>query len=578
MATSTSGRMSTPEPQQSSSWLGESEMARRVRRFDWSATPLGPLGAWPQSLRNAVASCLHSKFQMAIYWGPELNCLYNDAERDVLGQLHPGALGLPARELLRDSWEVVGPQLEAVMRGEGATWAEDQPLTFDRHGIPEVGYFTYSYSPILEDEGAVGGVLLVSQDTTARVLAERRLDVLRELATRSIDARTGQEACELAALALAGADLAFTLIYLIDEGGKSATCAATTGMSDQRQPSQLRVDLEQFAPGAGGVFDVLAAERPGGAVVDSALFIAPADDSPPSPRTVSVSTVKRSPTEPVAGFFVAGVSDRDITEASQRSFLELLTLGIGRSLASVRAREVERERARLDAEARGRKSERALREDELSALLEDLRAVQRRVATAADAERRRIESNLHDGAQQRLMAIRLEVGLLEELVERDPATARIELGRLQGELDLALTELRELAHGLYPPLLGSDGLRAALSAVALRAPIPVRIDGPAIRRMPRPIESTAYFACLEALQNAVKHAGEGASIAIRLELTDDVLMFSVGDDGVGFDVHAPSSGDGLTNLRDRLGAVGGSTEIRSAPGHGTTVLGRISLP
>ena len=96
---------------------------------------------------------MQSRFQMAIYWGPDLNFIYNDAERDILGQLHPRALGMPARELLRDSWDVVGPQLEAVMEGGAATWSEDQPLAFDFHGTLEVVYFTYSYSPIPRDDG-----------------------------------------------------------------------------------------------------------------------------------------------------------------------------------------------------------------------------------------------------------------------------------------------------------------------------------------------------------------------------------------------------------------------------------------
>ncbi len=231
-----------------------------------------------------------------------------------------------------------------------------------------------------------------------------------------------------------------------------------------------------------------------------------------------------------------------------------------------------------DAEARGRERERALREDELRALLADLKKSQGRVAAAADAERRRIESNLHDGAQQRLMAIRLELGLLEELVEQDPTGARAEIGRLHTELNVALEELRELAHGLYPPLLASDGLHAAISGVALRAALPVVVEGDAVGRLPRAIESAAYFACLEALQNAAKHAGQGARATVELTVRPGMLTFSIADDGHGFDIHAPSRGQGLTNLRDRIGAVGGDAEVRSAPGRGTTVIGRIPLP
>lgn len=231
-----------------------------------------------------------------------------------------------------------------------------------------------------------------------------------------------------------------------------------------------------------------------------------------------------------------------------------------------------------DAEARGRERERALREDELGLLLDDLRAAQRRVAAAADAERRRIERNLHDGAQQRLMAIRLELGLLGERLERDPVAARAEIERLHTELNEALEELRELAHGLYPPLLASDGLYAALAAATLHAAIPVAVEGEDIGRMPQAIESAAYFACLEALQNAAKHAGDGAQATVRLDVSKGALTFTIHDDGAGFDAHATPSGHGLANLRDRVGALGGSAEVASAPGQGTTVRGRIPLP
>jgi len=351
-------------------WLGVSEMGRRVGAFDWSTTPLDALPAWSRSLKAAVAICLRSPFQMAIYWGPEFNCIYNDAQRDVLGKLHPGALGRPARELLRDSWHVVGPQR--------------------------------SYGPILDDDGSVGGVLSVTQDISIRLLAGRRIDVVRE--------------------------------------------------------------------------------------------------------------------------------------------------------------------------------ERARHEDELRALLNDLRAAQRRVAEAGDAERRRIERDLHDGAQQRLMALRLELGLLEERVTDDPKRAAEVLRELRLELDEALEQLRELAHGLYPPLLASDGLEAALAATARRSAIPVTIDAIGMTRAPRSIESTAYFCCLEALQNAAKHAGPDARAVIELRMGGGSLSFSVRDDGAGFDAGDMQPGYGLINLRDRLSALGGEASVTSAPGTGTTVAGHIPLP
>jgi signal transduction histidine kinase len=362
-------------------------MARRISALDWSTTSLGALGTWPASLKAAVAICLHSPFQMAIFWGPELNCIYNDAEQEALGKLHPIALGQPARELLRDSWDVVGPQLEAVIdRGE-SRWAENHMLTFDGRAPAEA-----CYSPVPDDDGTVGGVLLVTRDAT-----------------------------------------------------------------------------------------------------------------------------------------------------------------------------------------RGR-VERARHEGELRALLNDLRAAQRRVAVAGDAERRRIERDLHDGAQQRLMALRLELGLLEERVRDDPKRATEMLRALRLELDGAVEELRELAHGLYPPLLASDGLVAALAATARRSAIPVTIDASGMSRAPRSIESAAYFCCLEALQNAAKHAGPDARAVVELRMDAGCLRFSVRDDGAGFDASVMRPGYGLINLRDRLSALGGGASVSSSPGAGTTVSGHIPLP
>jgi signal transduction histidine kinase len=230
------------------------------------------------------------------------------------------------------------------------------------------------------------------------------------------------------------------------------------------------------------------------------------------------------------------------------------------------------------AEDRGRTQERISRRGELQALLDDLKATQRRVVAAADEERQRIERDLHDGAQQGLTAIRLELSLLGERLEEDPARARSDLERLRGDLDAALDELRELAHGLYPPLLASDGLHAALATACRRAPVPVAFDGSDVGRLPAAIESAAYFCCVEALQNVAKHAGAGARATVQLERRKRAVAFHVRDDGAGFDPRTAAGGQGLTNLRDRLAALGGHAGIESAVGRGTIVSGRIPLP
>src|SRR5262245_24616251 len=194
---------SAGDPNWASCLAGRGEMGERIRSFDWSSTPLGPIGEWSSSLREAVGLCLLSRFQLAIYWGPQLVLLYNDAEREVLGGMHPRALGRPAAEVLADMWDVVGPMLQGVLATGVATWSVDQTLQLNRHGFVEEAFFTYSFSPI-PDGDTIGGVLLVTFETTDRVLAERRLRTLRELAAETAKARNTEEVCARAAGALAG--------------------------------------------------------------------------------------------------------------------------------------------------------------------------------------------------------------------------------------------------------------------------------------------------------------------------------------------------------------------------------------
>jgi signal transduction histidine kinase len=210
---------------------------------------------------------------------------------------------------------------------------------------------------------------------------------------------------------------------------------------------------------------------------------------------------------------------------------------------------------------------------ELRRHAEELRASRARVVAAADAERRRIERDLHDSAQQRLVALAVKLRLIRTTVGPDVAR---DLDVLAADIEHALDELRDLAQGIYPPLLADAGLGEALPAAAARAALPARAEVAANGRYPPEIESAVYFCCLEALQNAAKHAGPRATAMVRLWEEDERLRFEVSDDGAGFEPSPQSGGTGLTNMRDRLGAVGGSLEIASS-GAGTRVTGVVPL-
>jgi signal transduction histidine kinase len=212
---------------------------------------------------------------------------------------------------------------------------------------------------------------------------------------------------------------------------------------------------------------------------------------------------------------------------------------------------------------------------DLHARLAELRASRQRLVSAQDEERRRLERNLHDGAQQHLVAIKVKLGLAEMLAAKDPEKASATLIQLKGDADEALETLRDLARGIYPPLLADKGLAAALESQARKATVPVTVEADGVGRYPQEIEAAVYFCCLEALQNLQKYAGEAHAV-VRLHADDGRLRFEVDDNGAGFDVATTKKGSGLTNMVDRLDALGGDVEVTSSPGMGTRLHG--SLP
>jgi signal transduction histidine kinase len=214
---------------------------------------------------------------------------------------------------------------------------------------------------------------------------------------------------------------------------------------------------------------------------------------------------------------------------------------------------------------------------QVEASLGEVRRSRERVLAAADDERRRIERDLHDGAQQHLIALRLKL----ELASRQSARQRLpdaeQLHQLSVDVDEAIDQMRALAAGVYPALLQARGLQPALVSAGRRAPVPVRVDARGVGRLPPAIEAAVYFCCLEALQNAVKHAGADL---VSVAVTDgDVVGFEVRDDGRGFDAAGDGhAGQGLLNMRDRVASVGGELVVESRPGHGTRVAGLIPHP
>jgi signal transduction histidine kinase len=216
-------------------------------------------------------------------------------------------------------------------------------------------------------------------------------------------------------------------------------------------------------------------------------------------------------------------------------------------------------------------------EHDLLDSVDALRASQRRLVGAASAERRKIERDLHDGVQQKLVALRIQLELARDLA-REGRGLTYRLTGLAADFDAALDELRSTAHGIYPPLLADEGLEAALREVARRSSLPLTVDLADVGRLSEDRETAIYYCCLEALQNVAKHAGDDAAAFLRLWRDRTAVRFAVSDNGVGF-VPRPATqgGAGLTNMVDRIGAVGGTLNVRSTPGEGTTILGAVAV-
>jgi PAS domain S-box-containing protein len=340
---------------------GESEMARRMRDFDWSQTPLGPVDRWPQSLRSSVSMLLPSKAQIVLFWGPELVALYNDAYREIFGTKHPWALGQPARECWSEIWNVLDPLLAGVVITGEAFWAKDHPFFLERQGYTEETYFDVSYDPVRDETGDVGGVFCIVRETTELVLSERRLRTLRDLAARGAEARAEEEACRIAAETLAANphDIPFALLYLLD--GANAQLAGVSGIAANTAASPREVALTPGgdAPDGWPFADVLADGH--SRVVDdlSQRFgrtgtMLPGGPWPESPTQAVLLPLTRAgqeqPASSLAGFLIVGVSPRRALDDNYQGFCALIAGQVATAVGNARAYEEERKRAEALAE------------------------------------------------------------------------------------------------------------------------------------------------------------------------------------------------------------------------------------
>ncbi len=331
-------------------------MGALMRRADWSATPLGPVEGWPQSLRTAVSILLDSRFGMYIAWGPAYAQLYNDAYRPILGSTkHPQALGNVASQTFAESWDIIGPMFDDVRRGN-ATGSDDWMLPLDRHGYLEECYFTSSYSPIRDESGGVGGVHVTVMETTSRVLEARRVRALHALVESSFGERTPEEACVAAAASLSASreDAPFALFYLVAPDRRVAHLVGSIGIAAGSSAAPLSIRLDEDADANGtSQWPLQRVLATSGIVLveDLAAGLASGIVSQPWPEAVQTAAlvpIKGFGAQAPYGVLVAGVSPRLGFDAHYKDFFSQVASHVATAIGNASA--IDQERRLVEAE------------------------------------------------------------------------------------------------------------------------------------------------------------------------------------------------------------------------------------
>ncbi|MGA2881833.1 MAG: ATP-binding protein [Bryobacteraceae bacterium] len=557
-------------------FVGGSVMAEQMRLLDWSRTPLGPAETWPQSLKTTVSTCLDSKFAIVVWWGPELVTFYNDGYMRIIGNKHPHALGLRAIELWPEIWHIIGPMLEGVMQRSEATWSENLLLELERSGYPEECYFTFSYSPIRDESGGVGGVFTPVQETTSQVIGERRLRTLRDLAegARAANAQSSEEVCRLASQTLSKNlhDIPFAAFYLFSENGKEARLAGTSGVASRTALLPELVRLDESAaqwPFA----SALQSTETEVIQIPGELENVPCGAWPVPPRAALAIPI--SPAGQHIGFALLAINPRKQLDEEYSGFLSLVGGHVTTAIAEARALEDERKRAHALAELD--KAKTAFFSNvshEFRTPLTLMLGPLEELLGANDAIPPRVTE---------LLSVTYRNGLrLQKLVNTLLEFSRIEAGRVRASYqptDLAAFTA-ELA-STFRAAVEKAGLALIVDCSPL--PDPVYVD----REMWEKV-------VLNLLSNAFKYTFEG-TITVRVNARDGRARLSIEDTGTGIpEQELPhlferfhrvegargrtqeGTGIGLALVAELIKLHGGTVEASSIAGRGSTFT--VSIP
>ena len=487
-------------------------MGKLIRSMDWSKTPLGPIESWPQSLRTAVSICLNSKFPMVIWWGLELRLIYNDEYRPLLGETkHQRALGSPGRKVWPEIWDVIGPMFESVMTTGHATWSDDRLLLVNRHGYTEEAYFTWSYSPIRDESGDIGGVFTAVTETTARVVGERRMRTLRDLAVCSARAKEIIEACRVTAEALAAnpRDLPFALLYLIDEGNH-ARLVGVSGVKPGTEASPHVVDLRDEAASA-TAWPLVEVARAAKAKVVKGLGEKFRDlpDGPwrERPHEAVVAPVMLPGHEFPSLLFTLAVSPRLEFDDEYRNFLNLVVKQVEAVIANAVAYEQERKRAEALAELDRAKTA------FFSNVSHELRTPLTLIL--GPLEDTLVEEELAPQAYERLEVARRNSLRLLKLVNTLLDFSRIEAGRVQAVYEpVDLAALTADLASVFRSAIESAGMKLIIDCPPLVEA--VYVDREMWEKIVLNLVSNAFKFTFEGeIEVSLKSAGESVELTVR---------------------------------------------------------------
>ena len=583
--------------------FGSGQMAERARAFDWSRTPLGPVEQWPAVLQTTTRTAFASSFPQMVLWGPELIQIYNDAYQRLLGARHPDALGQAAAECWADVWSTLGAMFHHVFRHGEPVGARDRQFVLHRTDYLEETYFTFSYSPIMDENRVVRGVLVTCFETTAVVIQEQRSRAISELATvvGKVQSLADAQGTLERVFSRHQHLLAFELIYLIDPasgGARRWLCSGLTGRPDIA-PAEITLDGNPDAAG-GCEWPVAQAIRSGSAVrihdVATRFGHVTGPNTGEPVRSALVVPLFTAGQAGPTGVAVLGANPRRALDDAYAAFLEWIGTKITLALANGQAQELERRRLQeLEARVSARTAEleranQALRAEmderrrvdvELQRQSQRLAMLSRDLMNAQEHERRHIARELHDEIGQSLTLLKL--GL--QTAHDSPARTSAALSETEAGINGVLELVRNLSLDLRPALLDDLGLLPALLALVERFLTRHNLDcrfqheGITGRRFSTMVETAAYRVAQEAITNVVRHAGVSA-VSLKVWAGADRIQVRVEDEGSGFALASAMRSHrstGLPGMRERMHLAGGELRITTAPRKGTCVIAELPL-